>query len=218
VLLSDGTTSVLIDVTRDVGEQIRAVDRIDTVLLTHSHRDASGGLPQLRHWWRQRPRPPVPIRGHPKTLAALERRYARLDHCRLIPTRPGGRAACASWRLEAVEVAHARDPAVPTLAWKLRIGARTIVYASDVARPDTALERFAHDASLLVIDGATYRRSIFSHLRIDRDLPVICDWDVARILLTQIGRSAPPHEELGRVVARLCRRAAPAYDGLTVVL
>jgi phosphoribosyl 1,2-cyclic phosphodiesterase len=216
--VGDSATSVLVDVTRDVEEQLHAVDRIDCVLLTHSHRDASGGLPRLRAWWRQQPRPPIPVRGHPKTLAVLEERYARLDHCQMLPTPPGRRAALGSWQLDAVEVAHARDPAVPTLAWKLSVGTRTMVYASDVARADGTLERFARGASLLVVDGATYRRSIFSHLRIDRDLPVICDWEVDRILLTQIGRSAPPHEELGRVVARLCPRAAPAYDGLTIVL
>ena len=69
-----------------------------------------------------------------------------------------------------------------------------------------------------MIDGATYGRRIFTHLRIDDDLPSICEWEVDRIFLTQIGRSAPPHEQLQRTVAHLCRRARPAYDGLTVRL
>lgn len=38
---------------------------------------------------------------------------------------------------------------------------------------------------------------------------MICGWKAERILLTQIGRSAPHHEELMRVVEGLC-----AYDGL----
>lgn len=93
-----------------------------------------------------------------------------------------------------------------------------IVYASDVAQPTPNLARFARGADLLVIDGATYRRTIFTHLRIDRDLPTMCRWDVGRILLTQIGRSAPAHDELKRIVAALCARATPAYDGLTLEL
>ena len=58
------------------------------------------------------------------------------------------------------------------------------------------LARFARGANLLVINGATYGRRIFTHLRIDDDLPSICECEVDRIFLTQIGRSAPPHEQL----------------------
>ncbi len=70
----------------------------------------------------------------------------------------------------------------------------------------------------MVIDGATYRHSIPSHLRIDRDLPDICDWEVRRIALTQIGRSVPPHDRLVGITAELCPKAFPAYDGLEVAL
>lgn len=51
-----------------------------------------------------------------------------------------------------------------------------------------------------------------------RELPTLCRWPVALILLTQIGRSAPPHRRLEREVAALCPRAAPAWDGLTLDL
>ena len=33
-------------------------------------------------------------------------------------------------------------------------------------------------------------------------------------MLTQIGRTAPPHERFEREVQALCAKAAPAYDGL----
>jgi hypothetical protein len=63
-----------------------------------------------------------------------------------------------------------------------------------------------------------WRRSLFSHLTIDRELPTLCRWPVERILLTQIGRTAPPHQELERAVRELCPKASPAWDGLTVEL
>jgi ribonuclease BN (tRNA processing enzyme) len=116
----------------------------------------------------------------------------------------------------ATEVPHARDAAVPTFAWRLATASHRLVYASDLASPTDGLEQFARGARLLVIDGATYGRRIYSHLRIDEDLPEVCRWDVERILLTQIGRSAPSHEELRRRVAQLCPRARPAHDGLAV--
>ena len=61
-------------------------------------------------------------------------------------------------------------------------------------------------------------RPLYSHLRCDRALPVVCDWDVRRIALTQIGRSAPPHDRLARRVRALCAKALPAYDGLELDL
>jgi hypothetical protein len=37
-------------------------------------------------------------------------------------------------------------------------------------------------------------------------------------VLTQIGRTAPPHERLERATRRLCARARPAYDGVVLKL
>ncbi len=109
-------------------------------------------------------------------------------------------------------VPHARD--VTTYAWRLTDGRRTIVYASDVARLTPALRRFAEGADVLVIDGAMWRRKLYTHLTIDDALPQVCGWPVGRILITQIGRSAPPHARLAAAVAAICARARPAYDGL----
>ena len=46
------------------------------------------------------------------------------------------------------------------------------------------LRDLADRADLLLLDGAMYRRAIFSHLRIDEAVPVVCGWRVQRILLT----------------------------------
>jgi phosphoribosyl 1,2-cyclic phosphodiesterase len=217
-VLLEASTSLLLDATRHVTEQLHSVRALDAVLLTHGHRDATGGIPRLRQWWQERCREPLPVFGHAKTLRALERRYARLDHCRLIPVSPGRAFRFREWRLAAIEVPHSRDREVPTFAWRIGVGSRRLVYASDVASPEPRLERFAGGADVLIVDGATYGRRIFSHLRIDEDLPRICGWDVGEILLTQIGRSAPPHEELQGVAERLCCRARPAFDGLVMHL
>jgi hypothetical protein len=144
----------------------------------------------------------------------LQRRHARLGHCHFVPTPPGRRRQIGPWSVRALEVPHANDTDYPTYAWRLRGAAGTLVYASDVARLTAGLRRFVTGADILVVDGATWQRTIFSHLRIDRDLPSMCTWDVRRIRLSQIGRSAPGHEELTRAVRRLCARARPAYDGL----
>lgn len=216
-VLVDGATFILVDVTRDLDAQASLLDGCDAVLLTHGHADAIGGLGRLRSVVPDRFA--VPVLAHPATIAAAQRRFARLEHCDFREFLPGDRTRIASWTVTCREVPHAsgRDR-FPTVAWKLTRSGHRVVYASDVARPVAELGEFASGASVLVLDGATYRRRIFSHLRIDEDLPVACRWRVERILLTQIGRSAPPHEELVEVCRRLCERCVPAHDGMEVVV
>jgi phosphoribosyl 1,2-cyclic phosphodiesterase len=211
-LLVEAATTVLFDVTRDFYEQSRRLRRLDAVLITHAHRDAAGGIPALARWLGDRA--PVRVLAAPETIAMLQRRHRRLGHCHFVPTPPGRRRQIGPWSVRALEVPHADDPDYPTYAWRLRGVAGTLVYASDVARLTAGLRRFVTGADVLVVDGATWRRTIFSHLRIDRDLPSMCTWDVERIRLSQIGRSPPRHEDLSRVVRVLCGRARPAYDGL----
>jgi hypothetical protein len=55
-------------------------------------------------------------------------------------------------------------------------------------------------------------------LAIEEALPQVCSWTVDSIMLTQIGRSAPPHSQLQREVAALCPKASAAYDGLAVTI
>ncbi len=212
--------TVLLDVTRDFDRQSGALDdRLEAILLTHAHRDASGGVgAKLRRWWQGRGLDPIRVLAHPQTLGHLRRRHRRLDHLELVPVSPGQRRQVDRWTVDALEVPHGTEAGFPTYAWRLRADETTLVYASDVAETTASLRRFASRADPLVVDGAMYRRGRLNHLRIDEDLPVICDWPVGRILLTQIGRSAPPHPRLVEVAAGLCSRAEPAYDGMVVDL
>ncbi len=209
---------ILVDVTRHFSVQAPALGGIDAVLLTHAHRDACGGLAQLRAWLRERGGGPVALYAAPGTLADVRRRFARLDHLELVAVGEAEQQRCGPWRMSALEVPHAAHPYTPTYAWRISAAGFTLVYASDVASLTSQLRAFAAGASLLVVDGAMWRRRLFSHLTADEALPALCEWDVERIALTQIGRSAPPHEALASAVGRLCARAFPAYDGLEVAL
>lgn len=214
-LLVRGEYSLLIDATRHFPDQSALIGHVDLVLLTHGHRDASGGIGALRRWVTQQEMSPPPVLAHPETIRALRGRYARLDPIDLIPVNPGERSDWLGWTITAVEVPHASDPRrFPTFAWRIEQAGKSLVYASDVARLTSDLAQLSAGASVLVLDGAIWGREMFTHLRADRALHEVCSWPVDRILLTQIGRSAPPHEALIRRVADCCRRARPAWDGM----
>ena len=93
------------------------------------------------------------------------------------------------------------------------------MYASDVARVTSELTRFSAGAAILILDGAMWRRRrLFSHLTIDEPLPEVCSWSVGSIMLTQMGRSAPPHPQLQREIGVLCSKARATHDGLVVTV
>jgi phosphoribosyl 1,2-cyclic phosphodiesterase len=217
-VVSDRRTRILLDVTRDFDAQSHQLDGVlDAVLVTHAHRDASGGLPRLARWQAMQDGRPLPVLASAETVAAVRARHRRLAPLVLTVIAAGETMRFGSFDATPLLVPHARDPHHPTYAWRLG-GTRTIVYASDLARLEPALRAFARAAEVLVIDGAMWGRPLFSHLRIDRELPHLCRWSVGRIVLTQIGRTAPGHEELRRRVVALCPRARPAYDGMRLIL
>jgi len=218
-LLVSDEIELLVDVTRHFAVQAERVGRIDAILLTHGHRDAIGGLPALRRWWLARDgAPAIDVFLNRATAEVIRRRYRRLEHCRLHIVASGEHRRVGSLSVGAVSVPHARDPRFETFAWRVASGTRSLVYASDVAYLTPELERLCADATLLVLDGAMWRKRLFSHLTIDQSLPTVCSWPVDSIIITQIGRTAPPHPQLQRELTALCPRARAAHDGLVVTV
>lgn len=207
VILTDNGLNILIDTTRDFQKQIKDY-KIDAVLLTHGHKDACAGIKKL----------PSGIRvfAHPKTLARIKTSFKPAG-LKLIPVKETQKMKIGPWTAIAYEVPHTKDQRFPTYAWKLS-AKKTIIYASDIAFITEDFKKICDGTDLLIIDGSTWKRKIFSHLRVDEDLPKLCRLNICRIILTQIGKSTPPHEKFKKEITKICPRAAPAYDSLIVTL
>lgn len=209
-LVTVADRAILIDATRDFAEQVRRIAAVDVVLLTHAHRDATGGILQLDRWLRSR----IPVWASHGTVEALRARHRRLVHLdlRAAPSR-----SPIDWRgsrFVPLLVPHARD--CTTFAWRIECGNASIVYASDVARLTRSLEMLCENCDLLVLDGAMWRRRIYTHLEIAATVHVVKRWSARRILFTQLGRSTPDHAVLDRWLRGIDPRIGAAYDGLEI--
>lgn len=210
--------NILIDVTRFFSQQSKNLDKIDAILITHGHKDACGGINQLRSWWKlEQQLQPIPVYAHKNTITVIRNSFRQLDHFEFHEIEDNQNFNLGKFKIKICEIPHSRDPRFPTFAYKIQ-NEKTIIYASDMANLTPKFEDFCKDADYLIIDGATWKRKIFTHLRVDQDLPKICKISVKKIILTQIGKSAPSHKIFAGEIAKICPRAIPAYDGMEIII
>jgi phosphoribosyl 1,2-cyclic phosphodiesterase len=205
-VITAGTSSILVDVTRDFAEQARRLGTLDLALITHAHRDASGGLARLARWTPG----PLAVWSAPSTIETLRARYRRLAPLALVGVRRARRIGDVV--IAPLVVPHAAD--CTTVAWRIAHHGRSIIYASDLSRLDRRLAR----CDLLILDGATWKRRIFTHLEIERAARVVTRWPTRRVLFTQLGRSTPEHAVLDRWLRAFDPRFGAAHDGLEVAV
>jgi len=165
-------TVLLIDAARDFAARAERWVRIDAILVTHGHRDAIGGLASLRRRWlgHNRSQPINIFLGGP-TGQIIHTRNKRFDHCRLHVGELAQPRRVGSFVVSALVVPHARELRFTTFAWRGSAGARSVVYASDVAFLTPELREFSAGATVLVLDGARRHKRLFSHLTLDDALP-----------------------------------------------
>ena len=108
---------------------------------------------------------------------------------------------------QAFDVQH--DPRFRTMAFRISMGGRSMVYAPDMgAAPDSKLAR---GADLLVMDGTTYEGALSGHLSMVEGVDIARRLRAGRTLFTHVGHRAGRHAD---IEARLPDGFSIAYDGL----
>ena len=217
----EGTTTVLVDTSPDLREQLidAGVTRLDALLYTHAHADHTHGIDDVRplviHMHRR-----IPVHADPLTRTMLIKRFGYafetppgsayppildLHEMRegevLTIDGAGGPVAAEAFRMEhGNEIAHG-----------FRFG--PAAYAPDVSLMPEAAKARLHGLDLLIID-ARRETPHPSHYSVSDALALIEEVAPRRAILTNL------HTDLdyATLAGKLPPGVVPAYDGLTATV
>ena len=215
-----GVTSVLIDTSPDLREQVLAqsVSDIDAVLYTHDHADQTHGIDDLRAFVMRR-RARIPAWMDAATEAALRHRFAYIfDTAEGYPALLDARRIPEHGQAWTIDGSGGSIPVVtfdqehgPIRSVGYRLG--DVSYSSDVSNLDEAGLAAVHGSRLWIVDALRWTPHP-THAHVDRALEWIAGADVQCAVLTNL------HVDLDYITLS---RAVPAnvevaYDGWTATI
>jgi phosphoribosyl 1,2-cyclic phosphate phosphodiesterase len=217
ILVESAGSRALVDCGPDLRQQLLAaeVGLFDAVIVTHDHGDHVHGIDELRPV-SQALGHPVPLLGRTGTLASLEERFAyafaRSEFYRPIVE---GREIGDDWRLGDARVRFVDQPHGDTTSLGVRFdeGGRSVAYAIDFSDLTYEMAQLYEGADVWIADCLT-RRPHPTHAHLDGVLGWARELRVGRLYLTHMGNGL----DYGTLVAELPDWAAPAHDGLEIVL
>jgi phosphoribosyl 1,2-cyclic phosphate phosphodiesterase len=211
----DGITSVLIDTSPDLREQMLAaeVKHVDAVLYTHDHADQTHGIDDLRVF-AMRKRRRVPAWMDAATKAALTRRfdyifetmqgYPAIVEARDVPSHG------APWSIDGaggpVPVVTFDQAHGPIRSVGYRLG--PVVYSSDVSDLDEAALDAVRGCDLWIVDALRFTPHP-THAHVDKALEWIARAEVKRAVLTNLHIDLDYNDLRAKVPANV----EVAYDG-----
>jgi phosphoribosyl 1,2-cyclic phosphate phosphodiesterase len=219
ILVQDGHTTVLVDASPDLREQLldAGVTRLDGVIFTHGHADHIHGLDELREVNRVM-RAPLAAYADAETLQALEIRFGYAFE----PIAPGkpffkpwlvahdvGETAAESFMIKTLSVRAFRQEHgyMPTLG--LRFG--DAVYSTDIVRMNAATRDAVRGAKLWIVDAFTDAPHP-THSHLEQTLAWIAELKPRRAVITHMGTRL----DYDAVNARCPVGVTAAYDGMVI--
>jgi len=213
ILVDEGDTTVLVDTSPDLREQLLAAgpDHLDGVIITHDHADHTHGIDDLRGFYQAR-REQIPLYSVREVLDRLETRF---DY--IFRPRQGYPAIC---RGEAIRPPDPVEIGGLTLRpfwqehgaiWSLGLRIGDFAYSTDLnALPEEsyiALE----GVKVWIVDALRYRPHP-THFCLKEALAVIERVGCERAILTHMNKDM----DYARLAAALPAGVEPGYDGLVI--
>lgn len=208
---------MLVDCGPDLRQQLLEanVSRLDGVIVTHAHGDHCHGLDELRPVSQAIGRP-VPLYARSDVLAELKLRfaYAFAQHKFYRPiaeAREIGTDVClGEARARFVDQPHG---GLTALGIRFDEHERSVAYAVDFNNLTAEMAKLYEDTDVWIADCLT-RWAHPTHMNLDALLGMARELRVGQLYLTHMGNGL----DYRTLVAELPDWAAPAHDGLEIVL
>lgn len=212
-MLVEGHTHILIDCSPDFRQQALQfpIERIDALLLTHSHYDHTGGIDDLRPYCTYEP---LPIYAEPNVINDIR---TRLPYCFVEPRYPGiplldmrSIAPFQSFKVGDVEIQPLRVMHYKLPIVGYRIG--QLAYVTDcLTLPQETLDQLK-GLDVLVINALRQTWHI-AHQTLDEALALIEQVAPKKAYLIHMSHDMGLHAEVSK---KLPPHVELAYDGLIV--
>ena len=217
IMVESGDSQVLVDCGPDLRQQLLAaeVERLDAVIVTHDHGDHVHGIDELRPVSQALGRP-VPLLGRAETLASLQRRFeyafAQGDFYRPIVE---SREILEDSRFGEARVRFVDQPHGEGTSLGIRFdeNGRSVAYAIDFHDLTDEMVALYQGVDVWIADCVT-RQPHPTHANLDAVVAWARDLGVGALYLTHMGNGL----DYRTLVAELPDWAAPAYDGLEIIL
>ena len=213
ILVEQGDTTILIDTSPDLREQMLSAkaDRLDAVFYTHDHADHTHGIDDLRGFF-LRSKTPTNLYADEETLKVLQHRFGYI-----FKAKTGYPAICKANELEwpttinDLTVIPFLQQHGPINSIGYRVG--DIAYSTDVSGLDDAAFEVLDGVKLWIVD-ALRRKPHPTHSHLDQTIEWIKRVNPERAILTHMMGDL----DYQTLCDELPDHIRPAYDGLTLLV
>ncbi|MFH0954975.1 MAG: MBL fold metallo-hydrolase [Candidatus Micrarchaeota archaeon] len=210
VLVQNKGFSILVDCSPDFREQAlrNNIRKIDLCLVTHSHADAVGGIPDLRGYSCEE-RKTIPVLANPKALKSIRRMFSYAFNEKVKTSKPQlelkkmpKTMRLAGMRITPFEVIHP-----PLLTQGFRFN--DLAFISDIKQLPKKSEKLLAGIKTLIIMGNS-DREYYSHQTIFESVKMAKRLKAKRVFFTHIGH------RIERIKVKLPKGMQLAHDGLKI--
>jgi phosphoribosyl 1,2-cyclic phosphate phosphodiesterase len=216
IMISTQKKTIVIDIGPDFRQQMlrERVNRIDAILITHEHKDHTGGLDDVRPFNFMH-KMDMPVYARSSVCEQLKKEYSYIFKQDPYPGAPRvllNEIANSAFSIDNIEVQPIEGHHANLLVFGFRIGSFT--YITDMNKiSDVELEKIIGTETLVI--NALQKENHPSHFRLVEALNIIEKINPKQAFLTHLSHRMGLHQTIEK---ELPSNVSIAYDGLQITL